>query len=62
MTTSPRSVLAELHRLLKEATGEAKWDDYLVECSLSGTTPMSRRAFEQHRAHQKECNPQARCC
>ncbi len=62
MTSALRDRLLGLHRLVREATGEAKWDDYLAECSASGTTPMSRRAFEQHRAHQKECSPQARCC
>lgn len=49
-------------RLLRQATGEAKWDDYLARCEHEGVEPMSRRAFERHRADEKEHNPQARCC
>jgi uncharacterized short protein YbdD (DUF466 family) len=47
---------------LKQATGEAKWDEYLVRCAREGTKPMSRRDFERHRADHKENNPQSRCC
>ena len=47
---------------LKQATGEAKWDEYVDRCRSAGVEPMSRRAFERHRADQKEHNPQARCC
>jgi hypothetical protein len=62
MRSATRDRLRRVRRLLREATGEAKWDDYLRECSARGTTPMTRRAFERHRAHEKECNPQTRCC
>ena len=48
--------------LLREATGESKWDNYLERCRAEGRTPMSRRAFERHRAEHRERNPQARCC
>ncbi len=47
---------------LKQATGEAKWDEYVERCAREGTEPMSRREFERHRADHKEANPQSRCC
>ena len=47
---------------LKQATGEAKWDEYLDRCRRQGVEPMSRRDFERHRAEHKENNPQSRCC
>lgn len=47
---------------LKQATGEAKWDDYLDHCSNERVAPMSRGDFERHRAEHKESNPQSRCC
>jgi Selenoprotein, putative len=62
VTAPVRDALRGVHRFLKEVTGEAKWDDYLEECAAAGTTPVSRRSFEQRRAHQKECRSGARCC
>jgi uncharacterized short protein YbdD (DUF466 family) len=47
---------------LKQATGEAKWDEYLDRCRSQGAPPMSRREFERHRTEHKENNPQSRCC
>ena len=47
---------------LKQATGEAKWDEYVERCAREGTEPMSRRECERHRADHKEANPQSRCC
>jgi len=47
---------------LKQATGEAKWDEYLDRCRRENAPPMSRRDFERHRAEHKESNPQSRCC
>jgi hypothetical protein len=47
---------------LKQATGEAKWDEYLDRCRMEGTERMSRRGFERHRAEHKESTPQSRCC
>jgi len=47
---------------LKEASGEAKWDDYLSRCAAQGDEPMSRREFERRRADHKEHSPQSRCC
>ena len=47
---------------LKEATGEAKWDDYVDRCAQEGREPMTRREFERHRSDHKERNPQSRCC
>ena len=47
---------------LRQASGEARWDAYLDQCRRDGTTPMSRRAFERHRAEHREHHPQSRCC
>ena len=47
---------------LKQATGEAKWDEYLERCGREGSDPMTRREFERHRSDHKERNPQSRCC
>ena len=47
---------------LRQATGEAKWDDYRERCGREEVEPMSRRDFERHRDRHKENNPQARCC
>ncbi|HEX7462069.1 MAG TPA: YbdD/YjiX family protein [Dermatophilaceae bacterium] len=47
---------------LKQATGEAKWDEYLERCLSDGVGPMSRRDFERHRADHKEKSTQPRCC
>ena len=35
---------------LKQATGEAKWDEYLERCRSDGVDQVSRRDFEWHRA------------
>ena len=60
------SVLARVQRglvwYLRQATGEARWEEYVARCGREGTTPMSRREFERHRADLKEHNPQSRCC
>jgi uncharacterized short protein YbdD (DUF466 family) len=47
---------------VRQATGEAKWDEYVARCGDQGTEPMSRREFERHRADHREANPQSRCC
>ena len=47
---------------VREATGEAKWDEYLDRCRADGAQPMSRRAFERQRADHREHNPRSRCC
>ena len=47
---------------LREATGEATWDEYLERCRREGVETVSRRDFERHRAEHKENNPQPRCC
>lgn len=52
----------DLRRLLRQATGEAKWDDYLAQCSKQGTEPISRREFERRRADHREVHAQSRCC
>jgi uncharacterized short protein YbdD (DUF466 family) len=57
-----RRALAGLRWYLREATGEAKWDAYVDDCSRRGETPMSRREFERHRSDHREANPQSRCC
>ncbi len=63
-----RETLTRAHRglvwYLKQATGEAKWDEYVEQCRRDGVPPMSRRDFERHRTHLREHDPraQARCC
>ena len=47
---------------LRQFTGEAKWDEYLAQCSRDGTTPVSRRDFERHRDQHREDHPPSRCC
>jgi len=47
---------------LRQATGEAKWDEYLQRCDQEETRPMSRRDFERHRSEHSEKHPHARCC
>jgi uncharacterized short protein YbdD (DUF466 family) len=47
---------------LRQATGEAKWDAYLDRAREEGVEPMTRRAFERHRAEHRERIPQSRCC
>jgi hypothetical protein len=47
---------------LRQATGEAKWDEYLERCHNENLEPKSRSDFERHRAEHKESHPQARCC
>jgi uncharacterized short protein YbdD (DUF466 family) len=51
-----------IHWYFKQATGEAKWDEYLQHCRDEDAKPMSRRDFERHRAEHRESHPQARCC
>ncbi|CAN5271690.1 hypothetical protein BH18ACT9_BH18ACT9_03530 [soil metagenome] len=47
---------------LRQASGEAKWDEYLERCRRTSVQPMSRRAFERQRADHREHTPQSRCC
>lgn len=54
--------LATLRRLVREFTGEARWDDYLATCRRDGVEPATRREFERHRAEQVAHAPMARCC
>ncbi|WP_224766369.1 CstA-like transporter-associated (seleno)protein [Nocardioides campestrisoli] len=54
--------VARVWRLVREFTGEAKWDDYLGECRRLGVEPMTRREFERHRAEHLESSARSRCC
>lgn len=55
--------LRGVRRLLREATGESKWDDYLAKCQADGTVPVSRREFERRRANLKDHGQgPERCC
>ncbi len=54
--------LAGLRRLVREFTGEARWDSYLQQCARDSVEPASRRQFERHRAEQVAHAPMARCC
>jgi uncharacterized short protein YbdD (DUF466 family) len=47
---------------VRQATGEAKWDEYVAHCRAAGTEPVSRRDFERDRADHREAHPQSRCC
>jgi hypothetical protein len=49
-------------RLLRQATGESRWDDYLAGCEATGEEPVSRRCFERHRADSRADSGPARCC
>lgn len=62
MTTVVRRAWRGLRWYLKEVTGEARWDEYVARCAREGREPMTRRAFERHRAEQREHDPRARCC
>ncbi len=54
--------LARALRLVREFTGESKWDDYLADCTRRGVKPLSRKEFERHRADRKEHRTEGRCC
>jgi hypothetical protein len=43
-------------------TGEERWRAYLDQCALQGVPPMTRRAWERHRADHLERRPMDRCC
>ncbi|WP_436699213.1 YbdD/YjiX family protein [Nocardioides sp. BYT-33-1] len=47
---------------VREATGEARWDEYVARCARDDTEPLPRRVWERHRAERKEHDPRARCC
>jgi uncharacterized short protein YbdD (DUF466 family) len=47
---------------VRQATGEAKWDEYVASCRAQGDEPISRREFERHRSDHREAHPQSRCC
>lgn len=54
--------LRGVRRLLREATGEAKWDDYLTGCQADGSVPISRQEFERHRTDDVGGEGPQRCC
>jgi uncharacterized short protein YbdD (DUF466 family) len=54
--------LRGVRRLVREATGEAKWDDYLATCWNEDTVPVSRREFERRRTDHHEGHGPERCC
>jgi len=62
MRTAVRKLARGIYWYLKQATGEAKWDDYVSDCRNKGLDAMSRREFERHRADHKETSSQSRCC
>lgn len=53
---------AGLRWYVREATGEARWERYVAACAAEGREPMSRRAFERHRAEHRERSTAGRCC
>ncbi len=62
MSRPVRRAWAGLRWYLREIGGEARWDAYVERCAREGSEPMSRRAWERHRADQREHAPQSRCC
>lgn len=66
-TTTPRSGVVRrawdgLRWYLREVSGEGRWDAYLARCRHDGSAPMSRRAFERLRDHERECAARGKCC
>jgi uncharacterized short protein YbdD (DUF466 family) len=51
-----------IHWYLKQATGEAKWDEHLEHSREQGVQPMTRRDFERERSELNENHQQHRCC
>lgn len=51
-----------LRWFVRQATGEAKWDEYVARCRDQDVEPMSRREFERHRSDHRETSLQSRCC
>ena len=47
---------------LRQATGEAKWDQYVEDCRRHEHEPVSRREFERRRSEAKEGSARSRCC
>ena len=65
MTTAAPAVRRALRGLrwyLRQASGEAKWDEHVAACRRRGVEPMTRREFERHRSDEREHHPQSRCC
>lgn len=59
---SVREAAVTAWRLLRQATGEAKWDEYVAACERAGVVPLSRREFERQRDRQREGMAKGRCC
>ena len=47
---------------LRQATGEAKWDQYVEDCRRHEHEPVSRREFERRRSEAKEGSAGSHCC
>ena len=62
MTAAVRRVAQGIRWYVRQATGEARWDEYVERCRRDGVEPMARRQFERHRSEHQERNPQSRCC
>lgn len=62
MSGPVRRAAAGLRWYLRQVSGEARWDEYLDRCRRDGRDPMSRRAFERHRAEVREHHAASRCC
>jgi uncharacterized short protein YbdD (DUF466 family) len=61
---TPRRVAATIRWYLREASGEADYDRYLVHQRRDhpGVPPLSRREFERRKTRLREEAPQAGCC
>ena len=47
---------------LRALTGEDRYDRHVAACTADGRTPMTRRAFERHRADVAAAHAHERCC
>jgi hypothetical protein len=57
-----RRAWAGLRWYVREATGEARWDEYVAACAAEGREPVARREFERHRDEHRERAGRSRCC
>ncbi|GGD06108.1 YbdD/YjiX family protein [Nocardioides daphniae] len=57
-----RDAVGGVRWYLRQASGEAKWDEYVDRCRAEGRTPMTRREFERHRDAHREASARTSCC
>ncbi|NYG59475.1 hypothetical protein BJ980_002398 [Nocardioides daedukensis] len=52
----------EVRRLWREASGQERWERYVVRSRAAGLEPMSRRDWERRRSDHRDAHPEGRCC